>query len=87
MKRLILISCFVIIGSSVCVAQKRFRRTPVPLAKNIKFEPNRSYSGYYAKGAEKYERVTGPRAKNRKPGKSVYYHKKRVTGPKAKNKD
>lgn len=83
MKRLVLLSFMMVLGLSVCNAQKRYKRSHMPLAKNLK------YSSSYGTAAFKTsstKRVTGPRAKNVKKVGTVRIARTRITGPKAKNK-
>ena len=84
MKRLVLLSFMMVLGLSVCNAQKRYKRPHRPLASNIKY--NSSYGTAAWKSSLKNRRVTGPMAKHTKKAGSIVISKTRITGPKAKNK-
>ena len=82
MIRLVLLSLVMVLGLTVCNAQKRAKRTPTPLASNIMYNPHVASKKVVVK-----ERVTGPKAKAKKPtGSKVYIPRTRITGPKAKHK-
>ncbi len=82
MKRLILLSLVMVLGLSVCNAQKRYKRSPAPLASNIKYHVHEP--GVWKISSK--DKVTGPKAKNSKPVGTVKVTRTRITGPKAKNK-